>query len=107
MYILLAFIFLLALMGVAHTEDFICEDSVTIGKYRRYVHALDPTFLVLQPNETCNLIFEADTPDQQAKCLDGQATPATIPFKYRMVSSGLCAEMPQSGTGSLTKDAVD
>ena len=100
-------LFLLLLPLVAWSDDFICEDTQTPGKYRRYQPSQDPSTLLLQPEEACHAIPEADLPAQRAACMDGTTPPPTIPLKYRMVSGERCVEMPQGGQGPLTKNAVD
>ena len=90
------------LPGLALANDFVCEDTVTVGKYRRYLYSIDPTSVVLQPNELCHNIPDAEVLAQQAACFDGHTPPPTIPRKYRSVQNQLFAEMSQA-----EKDVVD
>src|SRR5262245_20618517 len=103
--VLFVLLLICATPWLAWGDEAICEDTVTVGKYRRYIGSIDPTTLTLQANEVCHLLSDPATiAAQRALCYDSNVPPPTIPAKYRMVSAQLCVEMPQSGTGPLTKD---
>ena len=93
---------LLLLPCLVWADDFACEDTQTPEKYRRYQPSQDPSTLLLQPNEVCYAIPEAELPAQRAACMDGTTPPPTIPLQYRKIVNQLCAEMTQA-----EKDAVD
>jgi hypothetical protein len=86
--------------------DYVCEDTVTATKFRRYVPSVDPTSLVLGTNELCTVVSEADTPDQRTINLGVPGvSPPTVPVKYRKVVNHLVVEMDSTEKGQV--DAVE
>jgi hypothetical protein len=105
MRIVCVLLLLVSLPGLAWADDVICEDTITVGKYRRYQASIDLTTVAVQPNEQCHPIAEAQLAAQRAACYDGNVPPPTIPVKYRKVVGGLCAEMSQQEKNQV--DAVE
>ena len=95
--VLLTFGSLLALVSVVWAEDYVCEDTVLTGKFRRYLPSVSATQVVLGTNEACTVVSKAETPAQQAINLGNPnavpPVPPTVPVRYRKVVSGLVVEM--------------
>ena len=103
-FLVLALLLLSAYLALA--GDYVGEDTVTPGKFRRYLESRDPTQAIPQTNEVLHAVSEANTPAQRAMNL-GQPNaqppvPPSVPQKYRKVVGGLVVEMD-----AAEKQAVD
>jgi hypothetical protein len=103
----LAVTLLLLSFGVAWAGDYVGEDTVTPGKFRRYLESRDPTQALPQANEVLHAVSEADTPGQRAINL-GQPhatppVPPSVPQKYRKVVGGLVVEMDAAEKQTVDK----
>jgi hypothetical protein len=95
--VILTFLIILVIQGLACAEDYVCEDTVITGKYSRYLPSVSATQITLKANELCTAVSKADTEAQRAINLGNpNATPSVPPsvlFKYRKVVNHLVVEM--------------
>lgn len=96
-YITMAFLLLILIVNGAWAADYVGEDTVTPGTFRRYLESRDPTQAVPHPNEVLHKVSEAETPAQRTINL-GQPyatppVPPSVPIKYRKVVGGLVVAM--------------